>query len=43
MKRTIVIVAMVILASAAITSCAASKGARGGCKGTQGYIGYGHR
>jgi hypothetical protein len=43
MKRTIVILAMVILAGAAITSCTASKGARGGCKGTQGYIGYGHR
>lgn len=41
MKRTIVIVAMVIFACAAITSCAATKG--GGCRGTQGYVGYGSR
>ncbi|WP_262711650.1 hypothetical protein [Niastella caeni] len=43
MKRTIVILALVIMASAAFTSCAASRGAKGGCKGTQGYIGYGSR
>ena len=43
MKRTLVILAMVILAGATITSCAASRGAKTGCKGTQGYIGYGHR
>jgi predicted small secreted protein len=39
MKRTIIIVALVIFACAAITSCAATKGS--GCKGTQGYVGYG--
>lgn len=39
MKRTIVIVALVIFACATITSCAATKGS--GCKGTQGYVGYG--
>lgn len=44
MKRTLVILAMIIIAGATITSCAASRGAKGGgCKGTQGYIGYGHR
>jgi predicted small secreted protein len=43
MKRTIVIVALVIFACATITSCAASRGARGGCKGTAGYVGYGSR
>ena len=40
MKRTIVILAIVVLASAAFTSCTATKG---GCKGTQGYVGYGGR
>jgi hypothetical protein len=42
MKRTLVILAMIVIASATITSCATSRG-QGGCKGTQGYIGYGHR
>jgi predicted small secreted protein len=42
MKRTLVILAMIVIASATITSCASSRGT-GGCKGTQGYIGYGHR
>jgi len=40
MKRTIVILVMVILASAAFTSCTATKG---GCRMTQGYVGYGSR
>lgn len=42
MKRTLVILAMIVIASATITSCASSRG-QSGCKGTQGYIGYGHR
>jgi len=40
MKRTLVILAMVLFAGAVITSCTATKG---GCKGTQGYVGYGSR
>jgi hypothetical protein len=40
MKRTLVIVALVILIGSVFTSCAASKG---GCKGTAGYVGYGYR
>ena len=40
MKRTIVILIMILMAGAALTSCTATKG---GCNGTQGYVGYGHR
>jgi predicted small secreted protein len=40
MKRTLVILVMAILVSAVVTSCASSKG---GCYGTQGFVGYGHR
>ena len=39
MKRTLVILAVIVLASAAFTSCTVTKG--GGCKGTQGFVGYG--
>jgi len=40
MKRTLVILALVMLMGAALTSCTAS---RGGCKGTAGMVGYGSR
>jgi predicted small secreted protein len=40
MKRTLVILVMAILVSTIVTSCASSKG---GCYGTQGYVGYGSR
>jgi predicted small secreted protein len=40
MKRTIIVIAMILFAGAAITSCTAQKG---GCKGTAGYVGYGSR
>ena len=39
MKRTLVIVALVILIGSMFASCAASKGA---CPGTSGYVGYGY-
>ena len=39
MKRTLIILAIVVLASAAFTSCSVTKG--GGCRGTQGFVGYG--
>ena len=39
MKRTLVIVALVVLISSVFASCAASKGA---CPGTSGYVGYGY-
>jgi hypothetical protein len=40
MKRTLVILVMVIFACATITSCTATKG---GCYGTKGLVGYGSR
>lgn len=40
MKRTVLILALVIAAAATITSCTAQKG---GCKSSQGYVGYGNR
>ncbi len=40
MKRTLVILALVILAGVTITSCTASKG---GCAGSRGYVGYGSK
>lgn len=40
MKRTIIILALIVLASAAFTSCTATKG---GCRSNQGYVGYGSR
>ena len=40
MKKTLLIVTLVIAVAASITSCTAQKG---GCKSTQGYIGYGSR
>lgn len=44
MKRTFVIIAVALLAITTITSCASSRGMnKGGCKGTQGFIGYGSR
>jgi hypothetical protein len=39
MKRTLVIIALVVLIGSAFASCAASKGA---CPGTSGYVGYGY-
>lgn len=39
MKRTIIVLALICVAAVGITSCTA----QGGCKGTQGYVGYGNR
>jgi hypothetical protein len=38
MKRTLVILALVILIGSAFASCASTKGS---CPGTGGYVGYG--
>lgn len=40
MKRTLLIIAVVLAAAVSITSCTAQKG---GCKSTAGYVGYGSR
>lgn len=40
MKRTLVILALIILAGVTITSCTASKG---GCASSRNYVGYGSR
>jgi hypothetical protein len=40
MKRTIIALALICVAAIGITSCTAQKG---GCKATQGYVGYGSR
>jgi predicted small secreted protein len=39
MKRIIIIMAIIVLASVAFTSCTATKG---GCVASRGYVGYGH-
>ncbi|MGB8191249.1 MAG: hypothetical protein WCF67_04975 [Chitinophagaceae bacterium] len=40
MKRTLLILTLVIAAAVSLTSCTAQKG---GCKASQGYVGYGGR
>ncbi len=44
MKRTLVILSIVIATAVAFTSCAAGgRSQKGGCHLNQGYIGYGNR
>ncbi|HYF31461.1 MAG TPA: hypothetical protein VD993_10115 [Chitinophagaceae bacterium] len=40
MKRTLIVLTLVLAVAATVTSCAAQKG---GCKSSQGYVGYGNR
>jgi len=40
MKRRILIIALIAVAAFAVSSCASQ---RGGCKATQGFLGYGSR
>ncbi|MDR3714570.1 MAG: hypothetical protein P4L51_17285 [Puia sp.] len=42
MRKTILILVLAVTATAIFTSCASSRG-MGGCKSTQGYVGYGSR
>jgi len=39
MKRTFIVLALICIAAIGISSCTA----QGGCRGTQGYVGYGSR
>ena len=39
MKKTIIALAIICIAAVGLTSCTAQSG----CKGTQGYVGYGNR
>jgi len=42
MKKSILILVLVATATAFITSCSSYRGTeRGGCRSTQGYVGYG--
>ena len=41
MRKTIVIVALFVAVAAVFTSCASSRGSRGGCNMSRGYVGYG--
>jgi predicted small secreted protein len=44
MRKTVLIIAIVALASTIFTSCASYRSTgKGGCKATQGYVGYGSR
>jgi hypothetical protein len=43
MRKTILIIVLAMAAATAFTSCASSYGGRGGCKMSQGYVGYGGR
>lgn len=43
MKRTLVIALFAVMALVTVSSCVSSKSARGGCKQTQGFMGYGAR
>lgn len=43
MRKTIVIFVLAIIVAASFSSCASSQYARGGCKMSQGYVGYGSR
>jgi hypothetical protein len=44
MRKTVLIFAMIAICAAMFSSCASYRGSeRGGCKATQGYVGYGSR
>jgi hypothetical protein len=44
MRKTVLIIAIIAVATSVFTSCASYKNSgRNGCKATQGYVGYGSR
>jgi hypothetical protein len=44
MRKTVLFIAIIAVASSIFTSCASYRSSgRGGCKATQGYVGYGSR
>lgn len=44
MRKTVLIIAIIVVASSIFTSCASYRSSgKSGCKATQGYVGYGSR